>query len=888
MALAVTLAGTFYDCIAYNIVFAYRDAAHFYPPVYDLVWQEWAAGRVPLWNPYLNCGQPLLGMGTAGVFYPPQIIATAICGSAMAVNVYGIFHLALAAWGSYLLARKRGCSRMAATGAGLGYGFSGSLFFQVYNPIFAAGGAWLVWSVLSGHEVLRGRRKIWLVGLSISLAAAVYAGDPQSAYHAGVVLGVLCLVSGSGVLKKLVLLASAAGLAALLCLVQIVATFDFISETSRGMDMAPQSIWQIPGFLARGIATDVSSHWYDIIIGQAPPIARHYRNCYSFAVPPWRVIEMTWPGFAGPVWSRWTYIAGIETSYMWVASLYAGAMIIVAAGAAVVLRGRDRVVVGWKLLCLFALWASFGGYAGMGVFRNLWCLLSGEYESLGFQYGDEVGSAYWLVTTVAPGYSGFRYPAKWLTVFALATAQLGGSGFDLLGSRTRSSKLARRMMTMLAWLSVGLLVGIVAAGVLTSGRVFSPASPYGRALLGVVSGFVQVVLVLGCWFWLTRSRRLFGGLIVLLIAFDLIAANRRDIVVGRHDRLVGGANYLLDLDQQRLPQLRAASGQLRVKVADLDRSLVTCRQPDKYLAYLGAAMATNTPWLFHSGVVGERGTAVMADFDMLTWQSATGEGVVGPRRVYDFCGVEYFIIGNDDAVVERSRALSVDWSELQKLGQAVSSAPAGEPMPAKAVTLPGDSTGEAYAFVVRNESALPRVRIVRDAVVVPSVSKTDWGHLTEMLKRISFPNKVLPDLRRCVVIEQPGDGRPSDFASAGEKDAAANDDCRIVVEDPQRVVVEATLKRPAYVVFADTFVKGWRLTVDSNGEPAKSVPILRANRIHRACRLPAGLHILTFTYLPSSFFWSGAITAIAWVLTAATVLFGRSPNVRSLEAAAQP
>src|SRR5438874_1054214 len=31
--------------------FAYRDAAHFYYPLYLRVQQEWAAGRVPLWEP---------------------------------------------------------------------------------------------------------------------------------------------------------------------------------------------------------------------------------------------------------------------------------------------------------------------------------------------------------------------------------------------------------------------------------------------------------------------------------------------------------------------------------------------------------------------------------------------------------------------------------------------------------------------------------------------------------------------------------------------------------------------------------------------------------------------------------------------------------------------
>ena len=58
--------------------FAYRDAAHFYYPLYLRVQQEWAAGRWPLWDPWQNAGMPLLGMPMSAVFYPGKILY-AIC-----------------------------------------------------------------------------------------------------------------------------------------------------------------------------------------------------------------------------------------------------------------------------------------------------------------------------------------------------------------------------------------------------------------------------------------------------------------------------------------------------------------------------------------------------------------------------------------------------------------------------------------------------------------------------------------------------------------------------------------------------------------------------------------------------------------------------------------
>ena len=42
--------------------FGYRDAAHFYYPLYQRVQTEWQAGRWPLWEPEENGGMPLLGI----------------------------------------------------------------------------------------------------------------------------------------------------------------------------------------------------------------------------------------------------------------------------------------------------------------------------------------------------------------------------------------------------------------------------------------------------------------------------------------------------------------------------------------------------------------------------------------------------------------------------------------------------------------------------------------------------------------------------------------------------------------------------------------------------------------------------------------------------------
>src|ERR1700757_4574081 len=75
--------------------FGYRDAAHFYYPLYQRVQAEWRAGRWPLWEPEENGGMPLLGNPTAAVLYPGKLIYAAL-PYAWAARLYVVAHSLLA------------------------------------------------------------------------------------------------------------------------------------------------------------------------------------------------------------------------------------------------------------------------------------------------------------------------------------------------------------------------------------------------------------------------------------------------------------------------------------------------------------------------------------------------------------------------------------------------------------------------------------------------------------------------------------------------------------------------------------------------------------------------------------------------------------------------
>jgi hypothetical protein len=104
---------------------------------------------------------------------------------------------------------------------------------------------------------------------------------------------------------------------------------------------------------------------------------------------------------------------------------------------------------------------------------------------------------------------------------------------------------------------------------------------------------------------------------------------------------------------------------------------------------------------------------------------------------------------------------------------------------------------------------------------------------------------------------------------------------RIVEEAPDRIVIEADLTRPGYVVLSDSYDPGWRVRLD--GHPAE---LLRANVGFRAVAAPAGRHRIEQVYRPPSVLAGSAVTLVAMAVGAG---FGfRRARTRAAARAAPP
>ncbi|MGD9127883.1 MAG: YfhO family protein [Planctomycetia bacterium] len=555
----VVVLGLFVVCFSgvlfQDRLFAFRDAARFYYPLFTFIQQTWEAGQVPWWNPYENGGIPVWANPAASLFYPGKLIFFVIRDFDMAYRVYILGHVLLAAFWAYRLARCWHASRPAATLATIAYTFSGAVLIQYANVIFLVGAAWLPAGILAADRMLRYRRKRDAVLLGVVCALVTLGGDPQMAYHLGLLVLLLvvlrairrrALATGStpsarrrGGLGKLLVISLFTGF--LLAAIQIVPTVCYLSTTDRAESPVGLSVYDVPK-MAR--EEDASERIVDGLLCRKLDQPGHQRSVYQFSVGPWRFAELIWPNCYGrqfPLHRRWIQVLPGE-GRVWTPTLYAGILPLGFAIAAFRLRrGRRRGPK--KAGALSRRWMSWmlllGLVGSLGYYGIVWAVE--EVVGVTPVAGAPVGGLYWLMTVLLPGYAYFRYPAKLLVFVSLGVAMLAARGWDdsFSARRVRTDRLFLGIMM----LSLGTLAGFALLKPLWSDWVSTaPSCPlfgpldvegafyetlFGLGQTAVVAGVAWVLLR---WFVVRRKPNhavggWVAGLLVLWTVLDLGLAN---------------------------------------------------------------------------------------------------------------------------------------------------------------------------------------------------------------------------------------------------------------------------------------------------------------------------------------------------------------------------
>lgn len=879
--------------------FAFRDAAHFYYPLFDWTNRQWAAGQVPLWNPQENSGLPVLADGTSSVFYPGKLVFALPLGYAWNFQFYTTLHVLLAAAAAFLLARRWQASPCAAGLAAVSYAFGGNVLFQYCNVVYLVGAAWLPLALAAADRMLVGRSWRGALLLGLVLALMVLGGDPQMAYHAGLLAALYAWIlwrsqrwvgqrggsraeggRGPGLLPpagvrrpspvirhRFVLLSLAALAAGALSAIQVLPSSEWSRQSGRAAYRSPRSLYEIPSYLARSRPENDRSSIARGLFGH-PEAGMHHEHIYHFSVGPWRLAELAWPNCSGqmfPVHRRWLSALPAE-GRVWTPSLYLGLVPLLLGLSAWRLRSSSAAVrwLSWaSLLATLAAWGGYGGGWLLDEFRAAVLGARGQDSFLGWP----VGGLYWLLVVFLPGYAYFRYPAKLMVIAALGISQLAAIGLDRLDQRPPAALRRWTLAFVLVSLAAYSASWLLAPAWNEWTRNVGPDNAYGPfdavgSLIGLRASLLHAVL-LGFLFWTLlgeagqRSPRWLAPALLLLTAADLSMANGWMILTAPHRDWTQPSPVAQAIAQRESqaggePTFRVFRGSRRHWVPP---QWPLQSSPERHRESFRWDRQTLYP-KYHL----ENGLAIVESYGSSS--SYDYLAVLGAARRYGW--------RRPDRVAEPSStvldALGVEYLILP----AAARYPPGQRLPLAAGQPPPPNTA-----LWQRPQAYPRAWIVHQVVTVPPLRRAGPDQIARRTRQVFFPGDKPYDLRETAVVES--DRKPPLPAHLPPREAAG-ERCQIVRYEPQRVSIEADLQQPGLLVLSDLFYPGWTATVTTAGEPAAAVaPILRTNRIMRGVALPAGKHRIEFVYRPPLFYAGAAISSLAWI--AVGLALARRPRI---------
>jgi hypothetical protein len=156
--------------------------------------------------------------------------------------------------------------------------------------------------------------------------------------------------------------------------------------------------------------------------------------------------------------------------------------------------------------------------------------------------------------------------------------------------------------------------------------------------------------------------------------------------------------------------------------------------------------------------------------------------------------------------------------------------------------------------LVENTAARPRVSIVGEVLAADGATTADRLHALAW----DPSRQAVVEGLRAEELRTPGTS-----ASSGPVGEA-----RLLSYTPTEIVAQADMEFPGYLILADRFDDGWRASVDG-----RDVTVARANGVERLVAVPAGSHVVRFSYAPYPVYLGlavSAIAALAWLGVLAT------------------
>jgi hypothetical protein len=166
-------------------------------PWWDTAFRLMQSGNLPLWNPDLGMGAPLLANYQSALLYPPTwlyFFAATIGGGTGALAwmqaILVAAHLAWAGFGMAYLVRSLGCGLLAQVISGLSFGLCGYLVSRSGFLSINAAVAWLPWVMATLYNLIwRGFSLPRYLALSLVCGLQLLAGHAQTSWYTWLLAG---------------------------------------------------------------------------------------------------------------------------------------------------------------------------------------------------------------------------------------------------------------------------------------------------------------------------------------------------------------------------------------------------------------------------------------------------------------------------------------------------------------------------------------------------------------------------------------------------------------------------------------------------------------------------------------------------------------------------
>jgi Bacterial membrane protein YfhO len=421
-------------------------------------------GVLPLWNPFIFAGMPLLASIYPGVLYPFNwIFAVLSPGVAMQLVTITTYHIALI--GAYCYARSLSVSRLGAMATGMIYAFGGYMVMSMGQTSNIATAAWLPWILLSIERLSQSESWIsrwrWITFGSFAIALQFFGGVPQVTWYTALVAGAYSL-------------------------------FIFFSRSDRLPFLAGIAVMAIAG----GLLSAIQLLPLRELQLQGARAGITYETFATYSFPPRQMLALVFPYFFGgaalppyriPYWGDWgIFITGGYTG-----------LIGLALAIAALLKQRRRVVWFWGVVAVASLLLSFGDHLPLGLNRLLHAM---------------------------PVYGLFRASFRHMFEFTFAVAVLAGIGLQKIAQLEKRdarriavlSSVALSAVVVLTWIAYTFAAQDWMQSVSRSAGISSLRNP--EAFVPLVFLALSVMVIFGYARFRTPS---WGAALLLVLFCDL-------------------------------------------------------------------------------------------------------------------------------------------------------------------------------------------------------------------------------------------------------------------------------------------------------------------------------------------------------------------------------